>query len=63
MDAFGGGARICIGNHFAMMEALLVLATLIRQYRFELLPGQTMELQPAVTLRVAKDLKMRLVPR
>jgi cytochrome P450 len=60
---FGGGPRICIGNHFAMMEAVLVLATLIRHYRFELLPGQTMELQPSITLRVAKDLKMRLVPR
>ncbi len=60
---FGGGPRVCIGNHFAMMEAVLVLATLIRHYRFELLPGQTMELKPSITLRVAKDLKMRLVPR
>lgn len=60
---FGGGPRICIGNHFAMMEAVLVLATLIREYRFELLPGQTLELQPAVTLRAAKDLRMRLVMR
>ncbi|MGB5696640.1 MAG: cytochrome P450 [Polyangiales bacterium] len=60
---FGGGPRICIGNHFAMMEAVLLLATLIRPYRFELLPGQTLELKPAVTLRVAKDLKMRLVSR
>jgi len=60
---FGGGPRICIGNHFAMMEAVLVLATLIREYRFELLPGQALELQPAVTLRAAKDLQIRLVAR
>lgn len=60
---FGGGPRICIGNHFAMMEAVLVLATLIREYRFELLPGQTLELQPAITLRAAKDLQMQLVAR
>lgn len=60
---FGGGPRICIGNHFAMMEAVLVLATLIREYRFELLPGQTLELQAAVTLRAAKDVQMRLVSR
>jgi cytochrome P450 len=57
---FGGGPRICIGNHFAMMEAVLVLATLIRACRFELLRGQTLELQPAVTLRAKKDLHMRL---
>ena len=60
---FGGGPRICIGNHFAMMEAVLVLATLIRDYRFELLPGQTLELQPAVTLRAKKDLRMKLQRR
>ncbi len=60
---FGGGPRICIGNHFAMMEAVLVLATLIRAYKFELLPGQTLELQPAVTLRAANDLTMRLASR
>jgi cytochrome P450 len=60
---FGGGPRICIGNHFAMMEAVLVLSTLIREYRFQLLPGQTLELQPAITLRAAKDLKMLLTSR
>ncbi len=60
---FGGGPRICIGNHFATMEAVLVLATLIREYRFELLPEQTLELQPAVTLRAKKPLRMRLMRR
>jgi cytochrome P450 len=60
---FGGGPRICIGNHFAMMEAVLVLSTLIREYRFDLLPGQSLELQPAITLRAARDVNMRLVSR
>lgn len=60
---FGGGPRICIGNHFAMMEAVLVLATLVRAYRFELLPGQELELQPAITLRAAHDIQMRLGTR
>jgi cytochrome P450 len=60
---FGGGPRICIGHHFAMMEAVLLLATLIRAYRFDLLPGQALELKPSVTLRAAKDLRMRLRSR
>jgi hypothetical protein len=38
-----------------MMEAMLVPAMLIRRVRFEVLPRQTTELLPAVTLRVATE--------
>ncbi len=31
---FGGGPRSCIGDHFAMMEAVLALATLVRRFQF-----------------------------
>jgi len=48
---FGGGPRICIGNHFAMMEAILILAIAMQRYHFELVPDQTLELAPSVTLR------------
>lgn len=37
---FGAGSRICIGNHFALMEGHLLLATLAQRVSFELVPGQ-----------------------
>jgi cytochrome P450 len=61
---FGGGPRTCIGNHFAMMEAVLMLAIIARRFHVELLPHTRLELAPSVTLRPAGDgLSVRLVER
>lgn len=57
---FGDGPRVCIGNHFAMMEAVLVLATIARRYRLRLEPGQILELMPSITLRPRHGLQMRV---
>jgi cytochrome P450 len=60
---FVDGPRICIGMHFAMMEAVLVLATVASRYRLELVPGYTLKLSPSVTLRPLGGMPMMLHER
>ncbi|HVZ82096.1 MAG TPA: cytochrome P450 [Terracidiphilus sp.] len=57
---FGAGTRACIGEHFAMMESVLLLATLAQRWRFHLVPGQTIELWPQITLRPRHSVQMRI---
>ncbi|MCB9701078.1 MAG: cytochrome P450 [Myxococcales bacterium] len=56
---FGGGARICVGNHFALLEGVLCLATIVRGLRFERLDRRGLKLRSAITLRVVGGLRMR----
>jgi len=48
---FGGGGRQCIGESFAWMEAVLVLATLAQRWRLTVVEQQQIALQPKITLR------------
>jgi cytochrome P450 len=48
---FGGGPRICIASRFAIMEALIVLASMIKKFKVELVPGHRIEPEPMITLR------------
>lgn len=60
---FGGGQRVCIGNHFARMEAILVLASWLQVRSLEPAEGFSPELVPSVTLRPAKGIRVVLSPR
>ncbi len=55
---FGGGPRICIGNHFAMLEATLALASIVRRVRLSLPAGFEFDLVPTITLRPRAPIQM-----
>lgn len=57
---FGGGNRVCIGEGFARMEAVLVLATLLRKWRPEPLLPRLPEPHARITLRPAGGYPVRL---
>jgi cytochrome P450 len=54
---FGAGPRGCIGEGFAWMEGVLVMATLAQKWRLDLVPGQTIEASPQFTLRPKGSVK------
>jgi len=59
---FGGGPRICIGNTLAIMEMVLLAATVLQKFRISLdQPRPEMELE--VVLRPKGGLRMRALPR
>jgi cytochrome P450 len=60
---FGGGPRRCIGEGFAWMEGVLVIAALAQNWRLRPVPGHPVELQPVVTLRPRHGIRMTLERR
>jgi cytochrome P450 len=48
---FGGGPRICIGNRFSMMEAVLILTTMAQRFSLRWQPDHPIVLEPSITLR------------
>ena len=60
---FGGGPRLCVGQNFALMEMVLVLAIIAQKYSVKLTGNQNVELGPYITLRPKEDLMMKLVRR
>ncbi len=60
---FGGGRRICVGAGFAMLEATLVLATIARTHRLDLVPGVAVSSRAEITFRPAGVVPMRVIRR
>jgi cytochrome P450 len=60
---FGGGPRVCIGEQFAWMEGVLVIATIAQRWTLRLSPSQRVETKPMITLRPKYGMKMVLSER
>jgi cytochrome P450 len=55
---FGGGGRRCLGESFAELEGILVMATVASRVRFRLVDGQTISPDPLMTLRPHLPIRM-----
>jgi cytochrome P450 len=59
---FGGGPRACIGSHFALLESLVTLSTVLTAYRIEA-PDRPIRVVPKITLQPAEPVEIRLTAR
>lgn len=60
---FSAGPRMCVGNHFTMIEAQLVMAVIAQRFRFDLRPGHLVERDHQITMRPRHGMQMLIRPR
>lgn len=60
---FGGGPRVCIGMHFAIMELIVVLATVAQRYSVVVAKQDRHEMAAKLTMAPRYGLKVYLTPR
>mmetsp|Transcript_29603 Transcript_29603/g.96419 ORF Transcript_29603/g.96419 Transcript_29603/m.96419 type:complete len:556 (-) Transcript_29603:246-1913(-) len=60
---FSGGARKCVGDQFAMVEAVTILAVLLRKYTFTLVPGQQINMTTGATIHTTEGMYVTMEER
>jgi cytochrome P450 len=60
---FGAGSRTCVGKNFAILEALLSAAALLRPYRMSLESPRVVRVHPRITLAPERPIRVRLHAR
>ncbi|NEQ86266.1 MAG: cytochrome P450 [Moorea sp. SIO2I5] len=60
---FGAGQHICIGKNLALMESTLILAAIIQTFHIELVPNQSIEIDPRFSLHPKYGIKVRVRKR
>lgn len=60
---FGGGPRRCAGEPFAWMEAILIIATISRSWRFTLIPGRSYGLERRISSRPKNGMTLKISKR
>jgi len=60
---FGGGTRRCIGEPFAWMEGVILIATIASKWKMRLVPHQRVEPEPLITIRPKYGMNMILERR
>ena len=60
---FGGGPRHCIGKHLSLLEAKLIVATVVSEYELDFRGETPLEFMPSLTMHPRQEMTMELVER